>query len=376
MKPTLRLGSIAGIPIGVHWSVIGIMVVVADILAVVVLPDVAAGHSTLAYWVTGVMAAISLLASIAVHEVAHAVVAKRNGVAVDRITLWLLGGVSALREEPSTPQAELRVAIAGPIASMVVALTAGAATVIAGALSAPDLAVAATFWLAVTNGILALFNLLPGAPLDGGRVLRAVLWRRYDDRTRAGLIAARTGHSLGVGLMAVGAVQVLLTGTLSGLWLALIGWFVMSSATADARQTELRRAFGDLRVHEVMSREPECVRGWETVEQFVTRSADDVRHSAFPVLDLDGAPAGVVTLDQMSRVPLDLRESTRLGDIAVPASRITIVGPDERLIEVVAHPPGIPVDGLALVVEDERLVGVISSGDLNRTIQRSRLHPL
>jgi Zn-dependent protease len=185
MRPTLKLGTIAGIPIGVHWSVIGIMVVVTDVLAAVVLPDVAAGHSALAYWVTGVIAAISLLASIAVHEVAHAVVAKRNRVAVDRITLWLLGGVSALREEPPTPQAELRVAIAGPIASMAVALTAGAATVIAGALSAPDLAVAASFWLAMTNGILALFNLLPGAPLDGGRVLRAVLWRRYGDRTRA-----------------------------------------------------------------------------------------------------------------------------------------------------------------------------------------------
>jgi CBS-domain-containing membrane protein len=175
--------------------------------------------------------------------------------------------------------------------------------------------------------------------------------------------------------MAVGAVEVLLTGTLSGLWFALIGWFVMSSATADTRQTELKHAFGDLRVHDVMSRTPEWVRGWETVEQFATHTADGVRHSAFPVLDVDGAPTGVVTLDQMSRVPVELRASTRLGDIAVPTSRITVVGPDQRLIEVVAHPPGVPVDGLALVVEEGRLVGVISSGDLTRTIQSARLRP-
>ena len=193
MREPVRFGKVAGIPVGAHWSVLVVLLLVAEGMAMVVLPELVPDHSPVAYWLAGLLTALIFLGSLLAHELAHALVARTYGLSVQRITLWMLGGVSLLGGEPPTPRADLRVALAGPLASVAVAVGSAALAMAGQVLGAPDLAVATAAWLATMNAVLSVFNLLPGAPLDGGRVLRAFLWRRLGDRDRAEIAAARSG---------------------------------------------------------------------------------------------------------------------------------------------------------------------------------------
>ena len=173
------------------------------------------------------------LASLLAHELSHALVARHNGLKVRAITLWMLGGITELEGEPPDAGADLRIAAAGPAAS---AAAAGVFLGIAEAVryaGGSAVVTAALVWLAVMNGLLAVFNMLPGTPLDGGRVLRAVLWRHNDDRRRAEIAAARAGQFLGAGIIGLGVAGLLLWAAWGGLWLMLIGWFLISAAGAD-----------------------------------------------------------------------------------------------------------------------------------------------
>ena len=199
MKQTVRLGRVAGIAVGAHWSVAVILVIIAELLAVAVLPGAFPRQSAGLYWAVAGIAAVVFLASLLAHELAHALVARRHGVGVRSITLWMLGGVAELDGDPPSAGADLRIALAGPAASLVAAALLFGAGAGIGAAGGPGVVVAAAMWLAVMNGILAVFNLLPGAPLDGGRVLRAVLWRHYGDRGRAERGTARHHRWIGSG---------------------------------------------------------------------------------------------------------------------------------------------------------------------------------
>ncbi|HEU5109608.1 MAG TPA: site-2 protease family protein, partial [Micromonosporaceae bacterium] len=186
MRQTVRLGRVAGIPVGVHWSVLVVLVLLAQGLAAAVLPAAVPGRPGWQYWVVAAGTTVLFVASLLAHELAHALAALRCGVRVERVTLWLLGGVAELSGQPARPRQELGIAAVGPLTSLAAGGVFFAATVMsAGRL--PELAVVAVAWLAWINLVLALFNLLPAAPLDGGRVLRALLWQRWSDPVRAHL---------------------------------------------------------------------------------------------------------------------------------------------------------------------------------------------
>src|SRR5690606_35761152 len=176
------------------------------------------------------------------HELAHALTARRYGVEARRITLWLLGGVSELDTDAPTPRAEFLIAAAGPAASLVFGGVAAVGTLLAGFAGASPLIVVALTWLAGVNVLLAVFNLLPGAPLDGGRIVRAVMWRLRGDKDRAQIAANRAGVVVGILLAALGGLQILFLNNFGGLWLALIGWFLISAARAETTGVRLRRA--------------------------------------------------------------------------------------------------------------------------------------
>src|SRR5512139_1938422 len=182
MRQTVRLGRFAGIPVGVHWSVFVIMLLLVQGLAVAILPAGAAGQAAVVYWGVAVVVAVLFLAALLAHELAHALVARHYGVRVRAITLWLLGGVAELDGEAPHARGDLLIALAGPLVSLASAGLFAAAAAFASAWGAGSLAVTALAWLAVVNAILGLFNLLPGAPLDGGRVLAATLWWVRGDR--------------------------------------------------------------------------------------------------------------------------------------------------------------------------------------------------
>ncbi|WP_263253330.1 site-2 protease family protein [Saccharopolyspora rosea] len=252
MNDTVVLGRIAGVRVGLHWSAVGIVALVAVGLAVFQLPRAFPGHSPVGYATGGVVGAVLLLLSLLGHEVAHAVVARRNGVVVSGITLWLLGGVARLRGEARGPGADFRIAAVGPAASVVLGgVFAGIAWLLVR-WEANELVVAVPLYLGLLNIVLAVFNLIPAAPLDGGRVLRSVLWAWRGDRYRAAVWSARAGEVFGVLLAAAGVAELWFRGA-EGFWSILLGWFVVSVAAAEERQARLGQALADVRVRDVMS---------------------------------------------------------------------------------------------------------------------------
>jgi Zn-dependent protease len=239
VRPSIPLGRIAGIKVGINVSVFLIVVILVSALTTGQLPAAFPDRSMTAYVIAAIIAAVLFLASLLAHELAHALVARRNGIEVESIVLWLLGGVAQLRGEAKTPGADFRIAIVGPLTSLGLAIGFGLTAGGLGLLGATGLPSGVLAYLAATNAMLAVFNLIPAAPLDGGRVLRAALWRWRGKRQTAALNAARAGRVLGFVLIALGGLQVVTGSRLGGVWLALLGWFVVSAATAEGRQARL-----------------------------------------------------------------------------------------------------------------------------------------
>ena len=232
MRPTIRLGTISGIDIGLHWSIAAIGFLVVSALTGTVLPSLVPGMTGAAYLMAALATALLFLGSIVAHELGHSIVAQRNNIGVRGITLFALGGVASLEREPDDPGAAARIALAGPAVSVAVGVAALAASSVLGALGVGALTTAAIFWLGIINLALAVFNMIPALPLDGGRVLQAVLWKRTGERHQATISAAKLGRWLGWAIVAFGLWQFFQTG--AGLWTALIGWFVVMSARAES----------------------------------------------------------------------------------------------------------------------------------------------
>jgi Zn-dependent protease/CBS domain-containing protein len=367
----LRLGRIAGVPIGVNWSVLVIFALLAWGLSAVQFPNVYPGRPGWTYVVAGVSAAVVFLLGLLAHEVSHAIVAKRNGLAVKSITLWMFGGVAELGGEARSPGAELRIAGVGPLVSLVLGVVFGVVAAGLAVVGGTGLAFGAFAWLAGINVALAVFNVLPAAPLDGGRVLRAALWKWRGDRTWAAVIAARAGRIFGGVLIVLGLVQFLVGAGIGGLWLALIGWFLVGAAGAEERQARVGDALAGVRVNDVMTAHPQTLAPDVTIEEFVDRHLFAHRHSAFPLTEAD-RPVGLVTLDRVRQVPYEQRAAVRVRDVACRPEELVLTAPDEPLSELLPRLADC-ADGRALVVDDGRLVGIVSPSDISGAVQRGAL---
>jgi Zn-dependent protease/CBS domain-containing protein len=364
----LRLGRVAGIQVGANWSVAVILVIIAEILAVSVLPADVPHRSAALYWFVAVFAAALFLASLLAHELAHAVVARRHGVGVRSITLWMLGGVAELEGDPPSAAADLLIALAGPAASLI----AGGVFLAAGAVidyaRGPAVAVAAAGWLALMNGVLAAFNMLPGAPLDGGRVLRAMLWRRYRDRLRAERAAARAGRFLGAAIIGLGAAELLGLGSYEGLWLMLIGWFLFSAAGAEESAARAAAALAGVRVADIMTPHPDLAPAWSTVGDFIDRVAAQSRQGAFPVVDLGGRLSGLVVADQLARVPAQARHELHISQVALAVPAGYLAAPDDPAAPLLNRRP---LGGAvaAVVLAEDHVVGLVTMADLGQALR-------
>ncbi|TLW91101.1 CBS domain-containing protein [Saccharomonospora piscinae] len=367
MSSTFTLGTVAGIRVGAHWSVLGILVILVVALGFRSWPVIVPGYAAVAYVAAAVVAALLFLVSLLAHELAHAVVARRQGVEVNDITLWLLGGLASLRSEAKTPGADLRIAAAGPLASVVAAAVFGALAWLLVVVDAPTLVVLVAAYLAVLNVVLAAFNLVPAAPLDGGRILRAALWAWRGDRDRAAWWSARAGRGFGIALILLGAWQLLFVGTGNGLWWVLIGLFVVTVAGAEEQQARLGSTLADVRVSEVMSADPDTTEGARSVHDFLHGVLLQRRHSAFPVVDEQGRVEGLVTLNRLRSVPLAQRATTTVREIAALLADVPVTEPDARLTDLL---PALrdAADGRALVFDGDRLTGIVTPTDVSRAV--------
>lgn len=354
------LGRYAHVPVRAHWSVLFILALLTMVLARNALPSALTGQPALAYWLVAAGASVAFLVALLGHELAHAIAARHFGVPVKQITVWMLGGQTELDGEPPTPKAEAVIAGAGPTTSLGFGgLFLGLAWLLPG----PALIVVALVWLSVVSVVLAVFNLLPGAPLDGGRLLRAAVWHRHRDRTRAIVAGARAGSVLGVVLVALGVVQVV-TGSVLGLWLAVIGWFIFGAATAERHAASALRLRGHV-VREFMRVPPVTAPSWWTVAAFLAHPDYTDQH-AFPLVDFEGNPQNVLFARELRRVPLRMRDEVRLRDVARGRRSVQAVDPETPVEQVVV--PMRLGGGVAVVVEDGRIVGTLSERELDAAL--------
>lgn len=370
LRGAIPLGRIAGVRIGAHWSALATV----GLFTVVLGRWLSSAHGSSAeVWVCAVAGAVGLSAALLAHEMAHTIVARGHDMHVERVVLWLLGGVSELREEPPNPKADLRIALAGPLTSAALgAVLLGAAALLGRVVPAPVRDVLA--WLAIMNLVLAVFNLLPGAPLDGGRVLRAVLWHRGGDQFRATVIAARAGRVLGFALVVAGLAEIVVLGDLSGLWLAMLGWFLSTAARVELTRAGVRHQLADTRVGDVMTRHPIALPQTWTVADLLASDAAATGHRVFPVVDAHGEPVGILAWRDLLSIPEPRRATTRLGSAARSLPASARARPDELLGTVATRTVLRPdVDAVTVVDERGRLIGVLTATDLTTACQRSAL---
>ncbi|CAM5336139.1 Zinc metalloprotease OS=Streptomyces antimycoticus OX=68175 GN=SSPO_054440 PE=3 SV=1 [Streptomyces antimycoticus] len=336
------------------------------------------GHETLPAWTPGrtgavyalasVVGAALLMGSLLLHEAAHAVAARRKGVSVEDVTLWALGGMTKMGR-PRTAGVAFWVAVIGPLTSLVIGGVALGVGIGVHALHRiRGVPTAVLIWLGWANLLLGVFNLLPASPLDGGRVVPAAIWWRTGDRERADRAAGRSGQILGMALIALGWIS-FLRGNTGGLWLSLIGLFMVIIANAERQRAGVNTALRGVRVADAMSAPVAAGADWLTVGRFIDDVAAHSRHSVMPVLDFEGQLSGAVHLRALAAVPTEARETQRVRDVATPLSRCTVAEPGELLSEVLerARPGGggMPV----LVVDHGQLEGIITMHDVNRLFQ-------
>ena len=372
MNENLSLGRIAGIHVGLNWSLLVVAGLIAWSLATGLLPAASPGQTSGAYWTAGIVSAFVYLACLLAHELAHSVVAMRRGVRVEGITLWLFGGVSRFSSESSSPGAQAWITFVGPLTSLLLGVVFFLASVaIGGGAHYPSLLAATLAWLGFINILLGVFNLLPAFPLDGGRILQSLIWLRTRDRLRATRIAARIGMAFAFLFIAYGLITFFAAGSLiGGVWSIFLGWFLLSAARAEETGSLIRQALSGIRVSELMTPNPVEAPDDVTVEEALHGYILASRHSTFPTHDSGGRLSGLLTLAALKNVAPNARTATLIKDIICPLDRVPTVRPGDPAANVLNVSEGCS-EGRTLVVDDGRLVGIISPSDINRMLQRS-----
>ena len=371
MNESLSLGRIAGIHVGVNWSLLVVAALIAWSIATGILPSATPGQTSAAYWTAGVLSAFVYFASLLAHELAHSVVAMRRGVRVEGITLWLFGGVSQFSSESSSPGSQALITFVGPLTSLLLGAVFLLASVAFGGGAHPGLVPAALSWLGYINILLGVFNLLPAFPLDGGRILQSLIWRATSDRLRATRIAARIGMAFAFLLIAYGLVTFFVAGSLiGGVWAVFLGWFLLSAARSEETGGLIRQALSGIRVAEVMTPNPVQAPDDISVEEALHGYVLTSRHSTFPTHDAGGRLSGLLTMAALKQVAPDARTTTLVREVICPLDRVSTASPVDPVTNLLSISGGCS-EGRTLVVDNGRLVGIITPSDINRLLQRS-----
>jgi len=365
-----RIARIAGIPVGLSPWWLGIVVLFTYTLGSSYFPEAVPGISPAAAYGLGLVSVLLLFASILAHEFGHAIVARRHGIEVEEIDLWLLGGVSRLRGEAHQPGDELRYALAGPAITAVIAVCFGAATLLLPP-STPAAVGAVVEYQAYVNGAILVLNMLPAFPLDGGRVLRSLLWRRSGQLRPATETAAAVGRGFGYVMIGLGLLE-LLAGAPAGLWLSLIGFFIVVAAGQQAAGAELQEALSGVSAGELMSIPVVSIPGDTTLARAARDYFMVYRYTSFPVTDDVGRAVGLLTLTRMqSRAGSGTPERTA-AEVADRDAGL-IVGEHDDVMQLMARAAFMRA-GRAIVVDEAGIpLGLVSITDVERTLRAKRL---
>jgi Zn-dependent protease len=363
VKNSFRLFSVGGIAVSVHVSWLVVVALLTWSLAQGYFPGVIRGIDTTTAWVLGALATVLLFASVLVHELSHSFVARSRGLEVDSITLFIFGGVSNLTSEPKDAGTEFLVAVVGPIASFVIAgVSLGVATVLT------DARLAAVFgYLAVVNALLGGFNLIPGFPLDGGRVLRSMAWALTRSLRRATEIAVGAGQIVGGLFILWGVVQIFGGNLINGLWIAAIGWFLQNAASSTLSQVVLEERLRDVPVRAVMNPDTTSVLPGTSVAELIEEHLLRRNRRAMPVTD-NGRLVGIVTLGDVSQVPADERSRTPVAQVMGGADGLVTVRPADTLDRAIEALSRRDLEQVP-VLDGRALVGMLSRASVMRQLQ-------
>lgn len=353
MRNAIRLGRVFGIEIGLDYSWFIVLALVTWSLAAHYFP-MNYRWPTAAYWAVGLITSLLFFASVLAHELGHSVVALRKGIPVRAITLFLFGGMARITKEPTRPRDEFLIAIAGPIVSVALGLL----FYLLHSSAFPDQPLAAlALWLSWINLSLAIFNLIPGFPLDGGRVLRSAVWALTGSFRRATRVASIAGRVIAYGFIALGLLIAFAGSWMSGLWLIFIGWFLGRAALSSYRQVALREQLAGVTAREIMLTDCPPVSSTLTLSQLVhAYILKDTRH-CFPVVE-EGKILGIITLQHVKAVPQGQWATTTVGQAMTPLEQAQKVRPDQDLVEVLETMAEGDLSQLS-VVEDGKFVGMI-----------------
>jgi PDZ domain-containing secreted protein/Zn-dependent protease/predicted transcriptional regulator len=363
---------VRGIPIGAHWSWLLVFAFVVSSMAGTVLPARYPGLGIGVYVAVAAVGALLFFGSIVLHELGHALVATREGMHIEGISLWVFGGVARVKGSFRSPGTEFRVAVAGPLVSAALAVVFWVLSRAELAFGMADPVVGMTAYLAQVNAILVGFNLVPALPLDGGRILRAWLWHRHRSLVAATSWAARAGAAFGIVLSGIGLLGLVSESSNGGIWLIFLGWFLVSAAQGEASAVRLSQALEGITVRSAMSPDPRSVSAGTTLDAFFSEIVGERGFRAYPVTD-DERLVGVLSLEHAGRVPAGERALRTVDTVMTPRSEVAVVdsaAPMPDTAELLQEPPA-----YVTVTESDRVVGVLTASDLRRALATRRAIP-
>ena len=356
MPGSLRIGKIAGIDIYIHVSWIIILVLLTVSLAIGWFPQLYPGQSTATYWIVSLIAALLLFVSVLLHELAHSLVARRRGLPVKNITLFIFGGVSNIEQEPKDPGIEFQVAVVGPLTSLLIGVVCFVLQLPLRGTNSPLEEI--LFYLAVTNLLLGVFNLIPAFPLDGGRVLRSIIWKISGSMRQATRAASLTGQVIAYLFILLGIWLFFAGSILNGIWIGFIGWFLLSSAQSANSQVMLASVFNSVTVGEVMNPKPMTVPANISLQQLVDAYflPGGLRYAL--VMQVDQL-VGLITLSDIRHIPREQWGQVPVSSAMIPLSRLHVVSPQQTLSDVLPLMAGRDVNQLP-VVQNGAPVGIVN----------------
>lgn len=364
MKHSWRVGKIFGIDIRIDSSWLVIFVLFSWILAVTYFPQKYHDWTKGLYWLLAIITSLLVFVSVLIHELAHSLVALKQGEKVRSITLFILGGVAQITEEPKKPMREFFMALVGPLSSLILALFFLLLSFILSGVSEPLMASAS--YLALINTALAIFNMLPGFPMDGGRVLRSLIWKATGNLRKATRVASRTGQGFAFFFIFIGILQIF-RANFSGLWLILIGWFLHSAAVTGYHQVIVEAMLKGMRAEDLMTRDFQTVGSDLSVQSLVDDYILKKRERVFLVVD-NGGLKGIVCLEDVKAAPRENWPKIRVGEIMTPKEKLEAVSPDADGSQVLSRITSKNIHQVP-VMEGEKIAGIICRTDLLRFIQ-------
>lgn len=364
MNSSIRLMEIKGIPVEIHISWLLVFFLFSITLAQGYFPNAVEGLETGTYWLAGIISTLVIFASVLTHEFGHSLVAIREGIPIKKIVLFIFGGVAQMETEPKSPAAEFKVTAAGPLTSLLIALIAGGIYYLF--LPPGKIVSEAVFIVARLNLVMAVFNLIPAFPLDGGRLFRSIVWFFGKNMLKATRISVALGSVLSFVAMGLGFMLIFFQGNIGGLWLIFIGWMIYQAGQSSYSQLVFKETFAGMKVSQLMSTDLQTVSPDATLEELADHFLH-YKYGAFPVV-YGSTTHGLVTLQNMKEVPREKWSETRVSRILTPLKEAMVVRPDSDAADVMMKMASQNV-GRAMVMDNGELVGLLSRTDMMRFIQ-------